>query len=196
MDREIKSLQKTIRQFNRIAGRIKTRQIASRSGRRMRRIVLLIFAGLMMLMVLVPPFRFPVDGRVTSGFFLRQRPESMFMFDIETHRGLDLAAPTGTRVFASAPGIVTAAGFSESYGNYVRITHLFGFVTYYAHLSEITTRSGRLVLIRTLRSIGKVGSTGRSTGPHLHFETRLLGALLPPRFFLVFHGIRKAVLGI
>lgn len=155
--------------------------------------MLMVFIGLMLLMVAIPPFRFPIDGKVTSGFFLRKKPESGFVLDIETHKGLDMAAATGTRVVASAPGIVTDTGFSDSYGNYIKITHLFGFTTVYAHLSDIDAKEGRLVLLRTLRPIGKVGSTGRSTGPHLHFETKLFGLSLPPRFFLVFHGIRKAV---
>ena len=196
MDREVRSFKKTLKQFSKIAGTIPNTPIASKSGRRMRRVVLMVFAGLLLLMVFIPPFRFPIDGKITSGFFLRQKPESGFILDIETHKGLDIAASTGTRVIASAPGIVTEAGYSESFGNYVKVTHMFGLSTYYAHLSEITAKRGRLILLRALRPIGKVGSTGRSTGPHLHFEMKLFGFSLPPRFLLIFHGIRKAVIGL
>ena len=161
----------------------------------MRKAALLLFTALLLPILLIPPFLFPVDGEVSSGFFLRKRPESYFAFDLETHKGIDLAAPADTRIISSAPGIVAEIGSSESYGNYVRIRHLLGFETRYAHLSEITTRRGAVIIVRILKPVGKVGSTGRSTAPHLHFEIRWLGVALPPRFFLVFHGLRKALLG-
>ena len=153
----------------------------------------LVFLSLMLVTTLLPPFRFPIDGEVSSGFFLRRKPESFLALDLETHKGIDLAAPPGTRIYASSPGIVAETGFSDTYGNYIRVNHLFGFETRYAHLSEITAKEGSLVLVRNIKVLGKVGSTGRSTGPHLHFEVRWFGVALPPRFFLVFHGIRKAI---
>jgi murein DD-endopeptidase MepM/ murein hydrolase activator NlpD len=194
MDSEVKKLEKTIKQAKKLAAEITADKSAKTTSRRIKRIAVLVAGGFMLLMLLLPPFIFPVEGTVTSGFFLRKRPESMFILNLETHKGLDLAAPTGTRVYSSAPGIVTAAGWSDSFGNYVEVTHFLGVRTYYAHLSEISARRGRLVIIRNLRPIGRVGSTGRSTGPHLHFEVKVLGTSLPPRFFLVFHGIRKALL--
>lgn len=157
--------------------------------------VVLLFSAILLFAVLLPPFRFPTGGAVSSGFFFRRRPESFFALDLEIHKGIDFAAPAGTPVLASSPGIVVEAGFGETYGNYVRIRHLFGFETRYAHLSEVNAKEGSLVFLRTLRSIGRVGSTGRSTGPHLHFEVRWLGIALPPRLFLVFHGIREGILG-
>ncbi len=193
MDREIKSFRKTVRQFDKLATKIRAGTLASPSGRRLRRAAMGAFAGLVLIMILVPPFLVPLEGTVTSGFFFRRRPEGFFVLDIETHKGLDIAAPSGTQVSAAAPGVVSATGTNSSFGNYVRVTHMFGFDTYYAHLSEITVDKGRLLIIPALRPIGKVGSTGRSTGPHLHFEIRLFGKALPPRFLLVFHGIRKAI---
>jgi murein DD-endopeptidase MepM/ murein hydrolase activator NlpD len=91
--------------------------------------------------------------------------------------------------------VVVETGYSDTYGNYIRVKHLFGFETRYAHLSKTSVEDGSLVVARAIRSIGEVGSTGRATGPHLHFEVRWLGVALPPRFFLVFHGIRKTVFG-
>ncbi|MBN1685782.1 MAG: M23 family metallopeptidase [Spirochaetales bacterium] len=191
----MRSFKRTLKSFQRLNSKIKKNRLASNAGRRLRKIVLLVFAALIVVTVAVPPFRFPVDGEVSSGFFLRKRPESLFALDLETHKGIDLAAPEGTRVVSSAPGIVIETGLSDSYGNYVTIRHPLGFETRYAHLREIRTKKGAVVLLRTLKPVGRVGSTGRSTAPHLHFEVRWLGTALPPRFFLVFHGLRKALLG-
>ncbi|KKS58388.1 MAG: Peptidoglycan-binding LysM [Candidatus Nomurabacteria bacterium GW2011_GWF1_42_40] len=85
-------------------------------------------------------------------------------------RGIDLAAPTGTRILASAPGTVIFArlGYNGGYGNMVTIQHPNGTKTLYAHMSRIATKVGARVERGEL--IGYVGSTGRSTGPHLHFE--------------------------
>ena len=195
LKREIKSFEKTLKGFDALAKKTRLSPIKSKSGRRIRKISVLLLAAITVLMVVVPPFKFPVEGAVSSSFFLRQRPESVFIFDIETHRGIDLAAPMSTPIFASAPGVVREVGFSESYGNYIRIRHALGFETFYAHLSETHVKEGSLVVLRTVRKIGEVGSTGRSTGPHLHFETRLANRSLPPRFFLVFHGIRRQIFG-
>ncbi len=161
----------------------------------MRKVTLLIFAVLLFILLLLPPFRFPVNGTVSSDFFLRRRPESPFALDLEIHKGIDIAAPRGEKVTSSAPGRVKETGFNDSYGNYVRITHMFGFETRYAHLSDISVKEGSIVILRSLNPIGAVGRTGRATGPHLHFETLLFGYNLPPRFLLVFHGFRKALLG-
>ena len=66
---------------------------------------------------------------------------------------------------AASPGIIAATKTGESFGNYVQVSHLFGFQTYYAHLSEITVKKGRVIVLPALRPIGKVGSTGRSCRP-------------------------------
>ena len=94
------------------------------------------------------------------------------------HKGIDLAAPEGTEVFAIADGAVTATGFDPVYGNYVIINHNNNYSSLYGHLQKIDA-----VLRSDVKSgslIGKVGSTGQSTGPHLHFELRLGGRALDP----------------
>lgn len=100
------------------------------------------------------------------------------------HPGLDYPAAQGTRVGAAGRGCVSFAGYdSGGYGNLVIITHRLGVVTMYAHLSSIAVRRGQCVTGHDL--IGRVGSTGYSTGPHLHFEIRLRGAAVnPARAFL------------
>jgi murein DD-endopeptidase MepM/ murein hydrolase activator NlpD len=84
------------------------------------------------------------------------------------HAGVDLAAPDGTRIRAAGAGIVTAAGPADGYGNAVLIDHGNGYLTHYGHLSVITVPVGGHV--RAGEQIGNEGSTGHSTGPHLHFE--------------------------
>jgi murein DD-endopeptidase MepM/ murein hydrolase activator NlpD len=169
--------------------------LSPRRARRGRRIA----AGLALslaLVVALPPFHWPIRGRVTSGFFLRHKPGSLSILDVELHHGLDIAAPAGTPVLATAPGIVAETGRSAELGNFVRVRHLLGFESVYGHLSRINVREGRLILVPGLRSLGSVGSTGRSTGPHLHFGLLLRGRGLPPRFLLVFHSLRRAIIGI
>ena len=121
-------------------------------------------------------FRFPLrQFRVTSRYGIRNDPISG---NISMHRGIDLAAPEGTEVFAAAEGVVTAAGFDPVYGNYVIIRHSNGWTSLYGHLQIIETvlrtevKSGNL--------IGRVGTTGQSTGPHLHFELRQDGKPFDP----------------
>jgi murein DD-endopeptidase MepM/ murein hydrolase activator NlpD len=85
----------------------------------------------------------------------------------EFHDGLDIACPEGTDVVAARDGSVMAAGYSSSYGNYVKLTYDDGYVALYAHLSKITTRAGEGV--RQGQTVAYSGNTGRSTGPHLHY---------------------------
>ena len=94
------------------------------------------------------------------------------------HAGLDLAAPYGSAVVARAPGVVVAAGWAGGYGNCVVIDHGGGVQTRYGHLSRIVVRTGQHVDPGTL--LGAVGSTGLSTGPHLHYEVRVNGAAINP----------------
>ena len=98
------------------------------------------------------------------------------------HEGLDFVAQAGTPVYASAAGIVTAAELTPDYGRIVKINHGSGLETRYAHASELLVRAGDRVERGQL--IARVGSTGRSTGAHLHFEVRLNGAALDPRKYL------------
>ena len=127
------------------------------------------------------PVRKPVDGELDlqSGFGVRIDP---FLGRPAMHTGLDLHGETGDVVRATADGTVTAAGWSGGYGRAVDIDHGNGLSTRYGHLSSIDVRVGQS--IKTGQIIGKVGSTGRSTGPHLHYETRLRGEAVDPQKFL------------
>jgi len=110
----------------------------------------------------------PVDGaKITSGFGLRNHPILGFT---KMHKGVDFGVPTGTPIQAAGDGVVEMAGFNGAYGNYVRIRHGSGYSTAYAHMSRIGTglKAGKHVSQGQI--IGFVGSTGRSTGPHLHYE--------------------------
>lgn len=114
---------------------------------------------------------------------------------LEFHDGIDIAVPAGTRVRPVAPGIVSATGEDAVSGRWVLVRHLGGASSFYAHLSEIRVRPGSLALLAPLSTLGLSGSTGRSTGPHLHLEIRQGRASLPPGLLLIHHSARKAVLG-
>ncbi|GAB4510794.1 MAG: M23 family metallopeptidase [Roseibium sp.] len=114
------------------------------------------------------PVKRPVrNGSVSSSYGPRVDP---FLRRLAMHTGIDFKAPYGARVFATAPGTILSAGRNGGYGKMVEIRHANGFVTRYAHLSRIQVAEGDHVLAGDL--IGNVGSTGRSTGPHLHYEIR------------------------
>ena len=98
------------------------------------------------------------------------------------HAGIDIGASTGTPIYAAAAGTVIYAGWMGGYGNVVLIDHLNGLVTVYAHQSSIATGDGARVSQGQV--IGSVGSTGNSTGPHLHFETRVWGTAVNPMQYL------------
>ncbi len=100
----------------------------------------------------------------------------------EFHSGVDLAAPTGTRISAADGGTVVYAGYNGAYGNVIRIDHGGGIMTVYAHCSAILVKNGERVYQG--QQIGKVGSTGRSTGPHCHFEVRVNGKAKNPLSYL------------
>jgi murein DD-endopeptidase MepM/ murein hydrolase activator NlpD len=127
------------------------------------------------------PVRKPIDGELDlqSGFGVRVDP---FLGTPALHTGLDLHGETGDAVRATADGTVTAASWSGGYGRVVDVDHGNGLSTRYGHLSSIAVRVGQSV--KTGQIIGKVGSTGRSTGPHLHYETRLKGEAIDPQKFL------------
>ncbi len=117
----------------------------------------------------------PVAGRITSGFGLRHHPILRYS---RMHAGIDFGASWGSPIVAAADGQVAAAGWSGGYGRQVRIAHTDGIVTTYSHMSGIAASPGEMV--RQGQVIGYVGSTGLSTGPHLHFEVRLNGRAVDP----------------
>ncbi|MBV8725080.1 MAG: peptidoglycan DD-metalloendopeptidase family protein [Candidatus Eremiobacteraeota bacterium] len=120
-------------------------------------------------------FSWPVTGTITSPFGWRSNP---FGGAPEFHQGLDIAAPTGTTVTAAAAGTVIMAQWYGGYGNYILIDHGGGYSTGYGHLSAIFVSTGQTVARG--QAIGAVGSTGQSTGPHLHFEVRIAGKPVDP----------------
>lgn len=128
--------------------------------------------------MLVPSIR-PVEVAVGSGFGFRLDP---FNGRTALHTGLDFAAPVGTPIRAAAGGRVIEAQHDGAYGLALKIDHGQGLVTRYAHSSEILVRPGELV--RRGQTVARVGSTGRSTGPHLHFEVLLEGVQQDPARFL------------
>ena len=128
----------------------------------------------------LPRMAMPVIGRPSSGYGPRINPVTQAPQGL--HAGLDLAAPAGTPVRAAAGGTVTHAGPSGTYGNLVTIRHADGVETRYAHLSAVTVTTG--THIEPGQELGNVGSTGASTGPHLHFEVRQAGKPLDPAALL------------
>jgi murein DD-endopeptidase MepM/ murein hydrolase activator NlpD len=120
-------------------------------------------------------FSWPVTGTITSPFGWRSNP---FGGSPEFHQGLDIAAPSGTTVTAAAGGTVIMAQWYGGYGNYVLIDHGGGYSTGYGHLSAIYVSNGQNV--QRGQAVGAVGSTGQSTGPHLHFEVRIAGKPVDP----------------
>ena len=127
------------------------------------------------------PIRKPMFGELeaTSGFGVRSDP---FLRGPAMHTGLDFRADIGEPARATAAGTVTMAGRNGGYGNMVEVDHGNGFATRYAHLSAIDVEVGQTVRIGQV--VGKTGSTGRSTGPHLHYETRVDGEAVDPQKFL------------
>jgi murein DD-endopeptidase MepM/ murein hydrolase activator NlpD len=127
------------------------------------------------------PVRKPVVGEVdmSSPFGMRMDP---FLGRPAIHTGIDLRGDSGEPARATATGRVTIAGREGGYGNLVEINHGNGLATRYGHLSEIHVKVGQTVRIGEV--VGKIGSTGRSTGPHLHYETRIKGEAVDPQKFL------------
>jgi hypothetical protein len=131
----------------------------------------------------IGPVRFfrPLPGPITDGFG--------FIPPGRWHTGIDFPAPKGTPIHAGGVGVVSFAGLNTGgYGNLVVISHRLGFESWYAHLSVIATSAGQRVVGG--QTIGNVGSTGRSTGPHLHFEVRHFGTPVDPMPYLL--GYRAA----
>jgi len=126
------------------------------------------------------PLSAPMDHfLLSSGFGKRRDP---FNGRLAMHEGLDFLSETGADVMATAPGKVVFAGFDGDYGRMVEIDHGLGIHTRYAHLKEIAVKKGDLVDYRAV--IGKLGNSGRSTGPHVHYEVRVDGKAVDPMKFL------------
>jgi murein DD-endopeptidase MepM/ murein hydrolase activator NlpD len=125
------------------------------------------------------PVGWPVKGWLTSSFGKRRDP---FTGRSKMHEGLDIAARTGTPVYATADGIVSSVRTEAGYGKKVTIDHGYGYRTIYAHNSRFNVKVGQRV--RRGDRIASVGNTGRSTGSHVHYELRLNGVPVNPRKFL------------
>ena len=95
------------------------------------------------------------------------------------HAGMDFTAPVGTNIFVTGNGTVQSAGWEQGYGNCVQVNHGYGYVTLYGHMSAIKARVGQKVKRGDV--IGLVGSTGKSTGPHLHYEVHFKGQVMNPQ---------------
>lgn len=128
----------------------------------------------------VTPSTWPVEGRLTDGFGDRRNPFGGY--GSEFHTGQDIATNFGTPVAATANGVVTFTGFQNGYGQLVVIDHGDGLTTRYGHLSHIDAEVGQSVTRGDI--VGRVGSSGRSTGPHLHYEIRINDDPVDPRPYL------------
>ncbi len=119
----------------------------------------------------------PVHGRVSSGFGYRIHPVTESW---SFHTGIDIAADEDTRIAAALDGVITEAGYNDERGYYIIMTHSDGLETAYYHCSELVAEQGARVLKG--ETVARVGSTGRSTGPHLHFEIRINNVRCNPAF--------------
>ncbi|AQR74470.1 M23 family metallopeptidase [Sphingomonas sp. LM7] len=127
----------------------------------------------------------PTNGRFSSSFGMRRHP---ILGYTRMHKGIDIAAPWGTPVYAATDGVVQFAGRSSGYGNLIKLSHGGAFGTGYGHLSRIVVRNGQTV--RKGQVIGAVGNTGMSTGPHLHYELYKNGVAVNPRS-VAFSSLRQ-----
>jgi murein DD-endopeptidase MepM/ murein hydrolase activator NlpD len=131
--------------------------------------------------VVAVPLRKPVEGEIdtTSSFGVRIDP---FLGRPAMHTGLDFRGDTGEAIRVTAGGMVVSAGWSGGYGRMVEVDHGNGLSTRYGHMSEIDVKLGQVLKVG--QTVGRMGSTGRSTGPHLHYETRIDGEAVDPQKFL------------
>jgi murein DD-endopeptidase MepM/ murein hydrolase activator NlpD len=117
----------------------------------------------------------PANGRITSTYGMRRHPVLGYM---RMHRGIDFGAPSGSPIYAVTDGVVNVAGYNGGFGRFVRINHAGGIASGYGHMSRIAVRAGQQV--RRGQVIGYVGSSGLSTGPHLHYELYRNGVNVNP----------------
>ncbi len=123
----------------------------------------------------VVPMRWPTWGKISSNYGWRNDP---FTGRRAWHTGVDISAPSGRNVVATAEGKVVFTGWNGNYGKCIIVRHQFGYETVYGHLSKILVNTGEVV--KKEQIIGQVGSTGRSTGPHLHYEVRRYNDVINP----------------
>lgn len=160
-----------IKKFNKIEDYLPIGKVLFLNGAKMTELDRKLFFGKM--------FKSPLSGQITSRYGMRRHPilnRRLF------HTGIDIAAAEDTDVRASADGTINYSEKKGTYGNLVIIRHHNGFETYYAHLNKIKVGNGKK--IKQGQIIGTVGSTGRSTGPHLHYEIRQNGKYLNPSRFI------------
>ncbi len=127
----------------------------------------------------IPSIRPVTGGYISSDFGRREDP---FSHSIKMHSGLDIVSPPRTPVISVAEGIVIQCGWNGDYGRIITLYHGFGITTFYAHLNSINVKNGDWVDQGQI--IGSVGSTGRSTSSHLHYEVRIEGRAVNPEYFL------------
>jgi murein DD-endopeptidase MepM/ murein hydrolase activator NlpD len=125
------------------------------------------------------PLRIPCTGHFTSGFGVRMHPIDSIE---KMHTGIDFGAPVGTSICASGSGVVSFAGVKNGYGNVIEVDHGYGYRTLYGHCSKLVAKTGDTVNQGDL--IALVGSTGHSTGPHLHYEVIVDDTKVDPTSFL------------
>jgi len=136
----------------------------------------------------IMPEGWPVAGRFMGSFGRRIDP---FSGEGAFHKGVDISAPTGTPVHATADGVVVFAAFESGYGRLVVVDHGGGMQTYYAHLSHFSVSAGQEV--RKNSEVGLVGASGRVTAPHLHYEVHLAGSAVNPSSYLGRSAAAQAV---
>jgi len=135
------------------------------------------------------PSRIPVDGvRLTSSYGMRNHP---VLGGRRAHKGIDLAGPVGTPIHAPADGVVGKAEWFSSYGLYVQLEHGAEIETRYGHMSRLNVYAGQRVHKGDV--IGYIGTTGRSTGPHLHYEVRIAGQAVNPIPYIQTDGLGEVI---
>ncbi|PIU40468.1 MAG: hypothetical protein COT00_01575 [Candidatus Omnitrophica bacterium CG07_land_8_20_14_0_80_50_8] len=126
------------------------------------------------------PYLWPLKGLITSSFGYRLSP---FSSKSEFHSGIDISCSTGTQVLAPADGTVSYIGYNDGYGRFLELDHGYGITTIYGHLSRTEVVLGKKVPRGHI--IAHTGSSGTTTGPHLHYEVRLHGAPINPFKFIL-----------
>lgn len=137
--------------------------------------------------VAIPSIMPLAAAKLTSNYGMREHP---VIGGRRNHTGVDLAAPTGTPIYATADGVVSRADRFSSYGLYIALQHGADLETRYAHMSRLAVAAGQRVSKGDI--IGYVGSTGRSTGPHLHYEVRMDGVAVNPIPYMVESDAQQA----